>query len=76
MNKSFDELVSAAAAQAIFSAMTTAEQSEAMAPIEGFEVFAPATVEDVVREAVRTAQRAGRRMKYGEMAFRLFGLPE
>ena len=74
--RNFDELVSAAAAKAIFSAMTPAERAEAMAPVEGFEFFAPATVEDGVRESVRTAQRAGQRMKYGEMAFRLFGLPE
>lgn len=76
MEKTFDELVFAAAAQAIFGAMTLAEQAEAMEPVEGFEFFAPRTIEDGVREAVRTAQRAGQSRKYGELAFRIFGLPE
>lgn len=71
-----DEQVEAVAAEIVWARMSKAEQEDALKVAPGSEVFAPKTRVDIVREAVKKAQREGAHGRYGSHAMAIFGLPE
>ena len=71
-----DEQVEAVAAEIIWACMSNDQKFEALQVEPGFEIFAPATRVEIVREAVKKAQREGADGRYGSHAMAIFGVPK
>jgi|JI10StandDraft_1071094.scaffolds.fasta_scaffold1097894_1 hypothetical protein len=71
-----DEQIAEVAADVIYAAMSDEEKLAATSTEPGFEIFAPTSTVEIVRQAVLQAQREHAAYKYGAYAKIIFALPD